>query len=59
MRFAYRITKATVRHPEHVILFFHGNSDYADALRCYGIRLALYLIPKTIFYVCQAGAWDV
>ena len=50
MRFAYRIPKATVRHPEYVILHFHGNSGYADALRCYGIRMRVVtLIVATIY----------
>jgi len=54
MRFAYRITKATVRHPEYVILLLHGNSGYANALR-YGIRTLPVLLGISFlrpFFLC-------
>jgi hypothetical protein len=54
MRFAYRLIKATVRHPEYVILFFHGNSGYADAHRCYDIRT----LPVLLCISCPSG-WGV
>jgi hypothetical protein len=58
MCFAYRITKATYRHPEYILLFCHGNSGYADALCCYGI-CALPVLPcisfQNHFFKCLSG----
>ena len=38
MCFACCINKVTGTHWEYVILFFHGNNGYANALQCYVIR---------------------
>ena len=38
MRFACWISKATDTHSECVILIFHGNNGYVNALQCYVTR---------------------
>jgi len=36
--FACWVTRTTDTHPEHVILLFHGNSEYANVAQCYATR---------------------
>jgi hypothetical protein len=39
MLLASSIIKATNKHSEYVILFFHGNNGFAKALQCYVRRI--------------------
>ena len=46
MRIACWITMATNTHSEYVIRLFHDNSDYANALQCYVIRILPVLFAQ-------------